>query len=84
MCGMSAHDAARLDAWITREPPEPDFDCECDTDHDDCDGCDCIGHNPGCSLCHASHGCYCDDLYESYKDRMLDEELAPQEPDYDY
>lgn len=72
MYGMSAKDAARLDAWITREPPGPDFDCECEADHDDCDGCNCPGHQPDCDLCNVSHGCICDDLYERYREQRME------------
>lgn len=76
MYGMSARDAARLDAWLTREPPEPDFDCECEDEHDYCEAerCECVGHEDDCSMCGTSHGCRCDDLYEKHRDdRMYDE-----------
>ena len=81
---MSSLEAARLDAWITREPPEPEFDCECEEDHDDCDvtDCPCEGHDNGCSMCRMPHGCICDDLYERHKDRRLENNMGDYDDDY--
>lgn len=62
-------------AYENMMPPEPDFDCECDDDHDYCDesDCECVGHMSGCDICHVSHGCVCDDLYESWKDQRMED-----------
>ena len=48
------------DSWILREPPEEDFDCECN------------GHNEICPGCNVRGSCWCDHAYDSWKeDRML-------------
>jgi hypothetical protein len=58
--------------YENRMPPEPDFDCECESDHNDCDDCDCVGHIESCPSCDTAHGCRCDDMYEDWKDRQME------------